>query len=229
MNGNEIQMFQSAEFGYLRVVMMDGAPWFVANDACKILEMGNPRSSLALLDDDEKGVHTVDTPGGTQRMIIVSEPDLYSLILRSRKPEAKTFKRWVTHDILPSIRHHGAYLHAPSVSPEYLREVAARLEEQARALKEARPSVNFHNAATHNRTFWIISQAKTELGQTLPGLRETCIRLKLLYKKGPRGRWWPTPLCFGLDYATKSATGNNWGFTPDGMEYLRLHALAVHG
>lgn len=227
MNGNEIQMFQSAEFGYLRVVMMDDALWFVANDACKILEIGNPRSSLALLDDDEKGVHTIDTPGGTQRMIIVSEPGLYSLILRSRKPEAKTFKRWVTHDILPSIRRHGAYIHTPTVSPEYLREVAAKLEEQARAIKAAQPSIHFHNVATHDQTFWTISQAKTELRQTLTGLRENCVRLKLLHKKGPRGRYWPTKICFGLEYAQLNEAGNNWGFTKDGMDYLRLHVLAV--
>lgn len=81
----------------------------MAKDVCDILEMGNPRSSLALLDEDEKGVHSMDTPGGKQEMTIISEPGLYSLILRSRKPEAKAFKRWVTHEVIPSIRKHGLY------------------------------------------------------------------------------------------------------------------------
>lgn len=95
----------------LRVVTgEDGEPWFVARDVAQILELGNPRTSLALLDEDERGLHTVDTPGGKQEMSIVSEAGLYSLILRSRKPEAKPFKRWITHEVLPAIRKHGGYL-----------------------------------------------------------------------------------------------------------------------
>ncbi|MGM0505360.1 MAG: BRO-N domain-containing protein [Bacteroidota bacterium] len=67
----------------------DNNPWFVASDVCNILELGNPRSSIVLLDDDEKGVHSMDTPGGKQQMSVVNEPGLYSLVLRSRKPESK--------------------------------------------------------------------------------------------------------------------------------------------
>jgi prophage antirepressor-like protein len=88
---------------------VDGEPHFVAADVAGALDLGNPRSSLALLDDDEKGVHTMDTPGGPQPMAIVNEPGLYSLIFRSRKPEAKAFKRWVTHDVIPQIRKTGSY------------------------------------------------------------------------------------------------------------------------
>lgn len=85
----EIKLFEKKEFGAVRIVIRNGNPWFVASDVCDILEMGNPRSSLALLDEDEKGVHSMDTPGGKQEMTIISEPGLYSLILRSRKPDAK--------------------------------------------------------------------------------------------------------------------------------------------
>lgn len=106
---DKLKIFEKEEFGKVRVVGHDGDPWFVAKDVCECLELGNPRSSIALLDEDEKGVHSVDTPGGKQEMTIVSEPGLYSLILRSRKPEAKAFKRWVTHDILPSIRKTGVW------------------------------------------------------------------------------------------------------------------------
>lgn len=110
---NSILVFSQYGFGNIRVIMQSGEPWFVAKDVCDCLELGNPRTSVALLDDDEKGVHTMDTPGGKQEMSIISEAGLYSLILRSRKPEAKAFKRWVTHDILPSIRKTGGYS-APS-------------------------------------------------------------------------------------------------------------------
>lgn len=104
-----IKIFEAEAFGQVRVVDVDGEPWFVARDVCECLELGNPRTSIALLDEDEKGVHTMDTPGGQQEMSIVSEAGLYSLILRSRKPEAKAFKRWITHEVLPSIRKTGQY------------------------------------------------------------------------------------------------------------------------
>jgi len=94
----------------------DGQPWFVAADVCAVLDLGNPRTSLALLDEDERGVHTVDTPGGTQQSSTVSESGMYSLVLRSRKPEAKRFKKWVTGEVLPSIRKTGAY-GRPAVDP----------------------------------------------------------------------------------------------------------------
>ena len=122
----------------LRVVEIDSQPWFVAKDVCGILGLANMRSSLAALDEDEKGVHTMDTLGGNQEMTVISEPGLYSLILRSRKPEAKTFKRWVTHEVLPSIRRHGMYatesvVDAMLADPEaMIRTLTALKEERAK-------------------------------------------------------------------------------------------------
>ncbi|MEU1284970.1 BRO family protein [Kitasatospora sp. NPDC005856] len=116
----------------VRVTVINSEPWFVAADVAMVLDLGNPRSSLALLDDDEKGVHTMDTPGGPQQMVTVSEAGLYSLILRSRKPQAKAFKRWITHEVIPSIRRTGSYAVAPVVpmlpSP---RELAALVIAEA--------------------------------------------------------------------------------------------------
>lgn len=109
MSQSNVKLFEKEEFGKVRVVMQDEDPWFVAKDVCGCLEIGNSRDAVASLDDDEKGVGIIDTPGGKQEMSIVSEPGLYSLILRSRKPEAKAFKRWVTHEVIPSIRKTGAY------------------------------------------------------------------------------------------------------------------------
>lgn len=94
----------------VRVVMVDGEPWFVAADVCAALTIGNTAMALERLDDDEKGVSSIDTLGGMQQMAIVNEPGLYTLILGSRKPEAKRFKRWLTHEVLPSIRKTGAYV-----------------------------------------------------------------------------------------------------------------------
>ncbi|MGC4154817.1 MAG: phage antirepressor [Propionicimonas sp.] len=127
----QIIPFTYAEAQELRTVVLDGDPWFVASDVATILGLGNPRPSLALLDDDERGVHTVDTLGGPQSLTIVSEPGLYSLILRSRRPEAKAFKRWLTHDVIPAIRKTGGFGLAHQLPQNYaeaLRELASTVE-----------------------------------------------------------------------------------------------------
>lgn len=87
----------------MRVVERDGASWFVVADVCKALEIANNRDALTRSDDDKKGVALADTLGGKQEVAIVNEPGLYSLVLGSRKPEAKVFKRWVTSEILPYV------------------------------------------------------------------------------------------------------------------------------
>lgn len=104
-----MQIFEKPEFGQIRTTTVDGEPWFVAVDVCRALEVGNSRQAVARLDDDEKGVISTDTLGGRQDVSIINEPGLYTLVLGSRKPEAKAFKRWITHEVLPSIRKTGAY------------------------------------------------------------------------------------------------------------------------
>lgn len=126
---NDIQVFKNDQFGQVRAARgKNGEPVFVAKDICAILDLGNPRSSIALLDDDEKGVHSVDTPGGKQQMTTVTEPGFYKLVMRSRKPGAKAFQRWVTHEVLPALRRDGGYMVARDETPEEL---------MARALKAA--------------------------------------------------------------------------------------------
>ena len=107
---NGIQVFENNDFGKVRVVERDGEPWFVAADVCRALDVVNSRDAVARLDADEKNtvVLTDGTPGNPQKTI-VNEPGLYTLILGSRKPEAKAFKRWITHEVIPTIRKTGAY------------------------------------------------------------------------------------------------------------------------
>lgn len=99
----------------VRVVIIDGSPWFVATDVCKVLEIANNRDALSRLDNDEKGVGIIYTPGGNQQLSVINESGLYTLILTSRKPEAKKFKKWVTNEVLPSIRRTGMYQHQSQV------------------------------------------------------------------------------------------------------------------
>ena len=123
------------------MVDVNGEPWFVAKDVCECLDIGNSRDAVAALDEDEKGVDSIDTPGGAQEMSIISEAGLYSLILRSRKPEAKAFKRWITHEVLPAIRKTGGYgqwnlPRVPKSFPDALRMIADIEEEKQLALEQ---------------------------------------------------------------------------------------------
>lgn len=92
-----------------------GEPWFVAKDVCEVLGFEHAPHAMRMLDEDEKGVRNMDTLGGKQNLTIINESGLYSLILRSRKTEAKRFKKWVTAEVLPSIRKHGMYATAQTV------------------------------------------------------------------------------------------------------------------
>ena len=108
----ELQLFNFGE-APVRIIDKTGNPWFVATDVCRVLEINNPRQATSRLDEDEKGVITNDTLGGGQEMTIISESGLYSLVLTSRKPQARAFKKWITSEVLPAIRKTGSYGHAP--------------------------------------------------------------------------------------------------------------------
>lgn len=99
----------------LRGFALAGEPWFVGADACAILGHRNHRQALSRLEADEKGVHTLDTPGGPQEVTIISEPGLYRLTFTSRVDGADRFKRWLAHEVLPAIRRTGSYA-APSAA-----------------------------------------------------------------------------------------------------------------
>ncbi|AHL70842.1 prophage antirepressor [Bacillus pumilus] len=120
---NQLQQIFNYQDQEIRTVIQDGQPWFVAKDLCEVLEIKNNRDALSRLDEDEKGVVLTDTLGGSQELAAVNEPGLYALILSSRKPEAKQFKRWITHDVIPTIRQTGQY-----GGPKALTEREQRIE-----------------------------------------------------------------------------------------------------
>lgn len=104
-----MQVFEYEDNSEFRVVDRDGEPWFVLAEVCRKIGIVQPASAARTLDDEEKDVLSVHTPGGYQSVTIINESGLYSLILSSRKPEAKAFKKWVTSEVLPSIRRTGFY------------------------------------------------------------------------------------------------------------------------
>lgn len=176
---NKMRVFSSEQFGHVRAIMRDGEPWFVAADICKALEIANNRDALTRIDDDEKGVALADTLGGKQEVTIVNEPGLYSLVLGSRKPEAKVFKRWVTHEIIPTIRKTGGYVQAgreeefieryfPAFSDETKLTMVKDLRTQVLALKadnakqqaqlaEQQPKVEFADHVADSKTLLTVS------------------------------------------------------------------------
>lgn len=187
----------------LRGLMRDGEPWFVAKDVAQILELGNPRTSLALLDEDEKDVHSMDTLGGKQEMSISSEAGLYSLVLRSRKPEAKAFKRWVTHEVLPAIRKHGGYLTPAKLEealsdPDTLIMLATnlkaerekrRMAEAARAkaeheLEVATPKARTYDAVMAPRKLELLTFCRRFRDVNLNLVRPSLEKAGVIYRKG---------------------------------------------
>lgn len=112
---NKIQVFENPEFGEVRTLAIDGEPWAAAIDVAKALGYKEPQKAIRThVDPEDKGVSKMDTPGGNQEVVIINESGLYSLILSSKLPKAKAFKRWVTSEVLPTLRKTGSY----SVKPE---------------------------------------------------------------------------------------------------------------
>ena len=179
---NKMQVFSSEQFGNVRAIMRDGEPWFVAADVCKALEIGNPSQAIARLEDDEK-MNTLISNEGNQRgnpnMTVVNESGLYALIFGSRKPEAKVFKRWVTHEVLPTIRRTGGYVqqdreeefierYFPAFSDETKLIMVKDLRTQVLALKadnakqqaqlaEQQPKVEFADHVADSKTLLTVS------------------------------------------------------------------------
>ena len=145
----EMQIFENQEFGAVRTVELDGEPWLVGKDVGQALGYSNPRKALAdLVDGEDKGVTKCDTLGGVQEMTIINESGLYSLVLSSKLPGAKKFRRWVTAEVLPAIRRTGGY-RMPKDYPSALRALAdaeeeklalrAENEQQRQAIAEFQP------------------------------------------------------------------------------------------
>ncbi|MCI7437805.1 MAG: phage antirepressor KilAC domain-containing protein [Coriobacteriaceae bacterium] len=170
---NEIvpQVFSSQEFGAIRAMRGEGGePWFVASDIAKALGYGDATHMTRRLDDDEKGLRLVETPGGEQQMTVITEAGMYSAILGSKVEGAKRFKRWVTHEVLPAIRRHGAYA-TPEMVARSLRDPAVLIEvldelraEQLRSseLAEANQALTEENAAMRPKALFADTVAASD-------------------------------------------------------------------
>ena len=156
---NEMQRFDFKGAALRTLTDEAGEPWFVLKDCMSILDLGNPTETVKMFDDDEfSTTEVIDSIGRRQQAYIISEPGLYKLIMRSRKPEAHEFQRWVTHEVLPSIRKHGGYMVGQErMTPEQMalasmRWLQSKVDEQAKQLKAQEGKVLFANAVETART-----------------------------------------------------------------------------
>lgn len=200
---NELRIFENPEFGSIRTVEVNGEPWFVGKDVAEVLGYSNTRDALAKrVDDEDKGVANCDTPSGRQNMTIINESGLYSLVLGSKLPTAKKFKRWVTSDVLPSIRKHGLYaMDEILADPDVLINALTELKEErqrrkklesetvelSRAITEMQPKVNYVDIVLKSKNTVNISQIAQDYGVTPNRLNKLLADLRVQRKVG--GQW----------------------------------------
>ena len=179
---NQLKVFANPTFGSIRTLNIDGEPWFVASDVCKALDIGNVSMAISRLDDDERNtVNLIEGIPGNPNKIIVNEPGLYALVLSSRKPEAKAFKRWITHEVIPSIRKHGGYVAGQEhMSDEELMAKALLMAQKTIADRDARISaLQVEVAVAQPKAAYFDELVDRNL---LTGIRETAKELGIKQK-----------------------------------------------
>lgn len=166
---NELNVFTNDKFGEVRTTTIDGEIWFVGSDVAKALKYTNPRKALIdHVDDEDKGVTKCDTLGGKQKMTIINESGLYSLTFASKLPDAKTFKHWVTHDVIPSIRKIGQYKVADN--KRTTQKGKGSIVSQAKAFAAMVESMDKTMILTNNQKLKLYHQFCDPLGLPVPDL-----------------------------------------------------------
>lgn len=157
---NGLQVFTNKQFGQVRTINHNGEPWFVAADVCKALEIANPSVAIDRIDEDERAKFNLGRQG---EGYAVNEPGLYSLVLGSRKPEAKAFKRWITHEVIPAIRRHGVYA-APDTLEQMLKDPDSMIKilQTLKEERAARLDAEEKNRANAPKVLFADSVAQAE-------------------------------------------------------------------
>ena len=250
---NEIMTFEHEQFGRIRTFEYNGLPWAIAADVCKAVELTNPTMALARLDDDEKAKFNLGLPGGETNC--VNEYGIYELVLASRKKEAKAFKRWIKHEVLPSIRKTGGYITGQSIMEKYAnpRELAKLLNDYADAqdknaaleatIEANKPKVDFAEALLVCENCNYIE----ELAKLLCQIGMKTGRNRLFEEMGEDGflctrngvKNMPTQKCVESGWLAiektvyekngKKQMGYTTKVTPKGMQYFMEYYRRKHG
>ena len=239
---NKIEVFKNEQFGEIRTALIENEPWFVAVDVCRALEIGNSSQAISRLDADEKMITLISNEGnkrGNPNMTVVNEPGLYTLILSSRKPEAKAFKRWITHGVIPMIRKTGGYMtdslleriqKEPAVIMEFA-QALIREKNRVKALEvelnTAKPKADYYDAFINPDDCTNIRTTAKELKIPERKFVQFLLREKYLFRS-PSGQLLPynkdsnAGLFIVRDFVTYCYTGSQTYFTPKGKDVIRM-------
>lgn len=195
---DNLTVFENAEFGSVRTVTIKGIPYFVGKDVASVLGYSNTRDALAkrVDEEDKDGVAICDSIGREQIVTVINESGLYSLILSSKMPNAKKFKRWVTNEVLPSIRQHGVYatdsfikksIEDPAWAISVLQELQAKEEKlamQQQIILEMKPKVSYYDLILQSTSVVSISKISKDYGMSPQALNKLLHELGVQYKQG---------------------------------------------
>ena len=231
---SKLEIFKNNEFGEIRTVEINNEPWFVGRDVATVLGYSNPRKAIGdHVDDEDKGVTKCDTLGGSQDLTIINESGLYSLILSSKLPNAKAFKRWVTSEVLPAIRKHGLYaiddiLENPDIAIQALtklkEERAARkaleLDNQVKSqqIAELQPKATYYDLILQCKDLLSVTEIAKDYGMSAKGLNAMLHELGVQYNQS--GVWFLYARYQHEGYTqTKTQNYNR----PDGTQGSKVH------
>ncbi len=198
---NESQVFKNEEFGEIRAIEVNGEGWLVGKDVAEILQYKETHKAISRhVDEDDRMKHPItDNLGRMQDTWVINESGFYSLVLSSEMKEAKKFKRWVTSEILPSIRKHGAYMTPQKIeevllNPDTIIELATRLKEeqaltqkQRQIIGELKPKADYTDLILKNKGLVTITQIAKDYGMSGQAMNRILHRLKVQYKQS--GQW----------------------------------------
>lgn len=177
---NDLQQIFNYQDREIRTVIQDGQPWFVAKDVCGVLEIGNSRQALARLDEDESASFEMTHPQSSTKLIMmqaINEAGLYTLILGSRKPEAKQFKRWITHEVIPTIRKTGGYVandelfiqtylpQADEQTKHLFKATLQTMKEQSKQIEAMKPKALFADAVVASKSSVLVWELAKKIQQ----------------------------------------------------------------
>lgn len=201
----KLECFNSAEFGTVRTVTIDNEPWFIGKDVAEALGYAKARNAIAahVDDDDKKDAPIQGVLGGKQEMTIISESGVYSLVFSSKLPTAKKFKRWVTSEVLPAIRKHGAYMTDDVIKkalqePDFIIKLATELKEEKEARKKAelevaqksqiinelKPKADYTDRILQSSSLVTITQIAKDYGMSGIKMNSLLHELKVIYQIG---------------------------------------------
>lgn len=248
---NEVKLFENEDFGLVRTVIIDGAPWFVAKDVAIALGYKNTNQSVKdNTDEDDRRGSQIMTPYGNQNMVVLNESGLYSLILRSQLPTAKKFKHWVTSEVLPSIRKTGGYalqkvpdsyaiedpverakrwIEEQEEHNERIAEKDKVIAEKDEKIAELEPDADCFRKLCDTRSLICFRDAANLLGMSQTQFTGYLVREKYIYKKGKEDYRPTEPYRKSDLFRTKSYVNRNSGYsgiqtclTPKGLQYFKL-------